>query len=154
MSSGAARRAVLEMLQPSAVRAMLICSEPSGAPRTKIVKLDAPAMSAPGGGAGGGCPAAVVDTAIATATPHPRIKWLESMSQHNTAIRADLTAGYDAARRRAAFFERDRGRIVGSGKDRASYLQGLLTNDVASLTAGDGQYAADLTPPGRMIADI
>jgi tRNA-modifying protein YgfZ len=76
------------------------------------------------------------------------------MSQHNTAIRADFSAGYDAARRRAAFFERDRGRIVVSGKDRASYLQGLLTNDVASLAAGQGQYAAYLTPQGRMIADM
>jgi folate-binding protein YgfZ len=77
------------------------------------------------------------------------------MSQHNTAIRAPFSGGYDAARRHAAFFERaDRGRIVVSGGDRASYLQGLLTNDVASLAAGEGQYAAYLTPQGRMITDM
>jgi folate-binding protein YgfZ len=62
---------------------------------------------------------------------------------------------YDAARRRAGLIERtDRGRIVVSGKDRASYLQGLLTNDVVALGAGEGCYAAYLTPQGRMITDL
>ena len=62
---------------------------------------------------------------------------------------------YEAARRRAAFLDRsDRARIVVSGADRASYLQGLLTNDVAALNAGAGCYAAYLTPQGRMIADL
>jgi folate-binding protein YgfZ len=61
---------------------------------------------------------------------------------------------YQAARHRAAAIERvDRGLIVVSGQDRASYLQGLLTNDIARLTAGEGCYAAYLTPQGRMIAD-
>src|SRR6185437_15326092 len=63
--------------------------------------------------------------------------------------------GYDAARSHAAFFERtNRARIVVSGRDRASYLHGLLTNDIASLAAGEGRYAAYLTPQGRMIADL
>jgi len=62
---------------------------------------------------------------------------------------------YAAARRRAAFVDRsDRGRIVVSGSERASYLQGLLTNDTAALSAGRGCYAAYLTPQGRMIADL
>ena len=65
------------------------------------------------------------------------------------------SASYDAARRRAAFIDRsDRGRIVVSGKDRASYLQGLLTNDIAALKPGEGCYAAYLTAQGRMIADL
>ena len=38
--------------------------------------------------------------------------------------------------------------------DRASYLHGLLTNDIAALKAGQGCYAAYLTPQGRMIADL
>ncbi|MBZ5558350.1 MAG: hypothetical protein LAO77_13850 [Acidobacteriia bacterium] len=46
------------------------------------------------------------------------------------------------------------GRIVVSGADRASYLQGLLTNDVVALKAGQGCYAAYLTAQGRMIADL
>lgn len=41
-----------------------------------------------------------------------------------------------------------------TGKDRAAYLQGLLTNDTAALTAGTGCYAAYLTAQGRMIADV
>ena len=62
---------------------------------------------------------------------------------------------YIAARRRAAFVDRsDRGRLVVSGTERAPYLQGLLTNDVAALSAGHGCYAAYLTAQGRMIADL
>jgi folate-binding protein YgfZ len=62
---------------------------------------------------------------------------------------------YDAARHRAAYVDRsDRGRIVVSGADRASYLQGLLTNDIVALAAGQGCYAAYLTAQGRMIADL
>ncbi|HXI31195.1 MAG TPA: glycine cleavage T C-terminal barrel domain-containing protein [Vicinamibacterales bacterium] len=62
---------------------------------------------------------------------------------------------YAAARHRAAFVDRsDRGRIVVSGSERASYLQGLLTNDTAALSAGRGCYAAYLTAQGRMIADL
>jgi folate-binding protein YgfZ len=70
-------------------------------------------------------------------------------------IPAVSQAGYDAARRRAAVVDRTGlGRIVLSGKDRASYLQGLLTNDVVALKSGQGCYAAYLTAQGRMIADM
>ena len=41
-----------------------------------------------------------------------------------------------------------------SGADRASYLQGLLTNDIQALTSGTGCYAAWLTPQGRMLTDL
>jgi len=62
---------------------------------------------------------------------------------------------YAAARERAGLVDRpDRGRIVVSGADRASFLQGLLTNDVVALKAGQGCYAAYLTAQGRMIADL
>ena len=64
-------------------------------------------------------------------------------------------AAYDAARRSAGLIDRShRGRIAVSGQDRASYLQGLLTNDIAALKPGQGCYAAYLTPQGRMIADL
>jgi len=70
-------------------------------------------------------------------------------------VPAVSSAAYDAARHRAAFVDRsNRGRIAVSGKDRASYLQGLLTNDVVALKAGEGCYAAYLTAQGRMIADL
>src|SRR5438552_7662969 len=64
-------------------------------------------------------------------------------------------AAYEAARRGAGLIDRsDRGRIVVSGKDRAEYLQGLLSNDIVALKPGGGCYATYLTPQGRMIADL
>jgi len=41
-----------------------------------------------------------------------------------------------------------------TGRDRASYLQGLLTNDIQALTPGTGCYAAWLSPQGRMLTDM
>jgi len=79
------------------------------------------------------------------------------MSQHSTP---ELTAspgelGYRAARHGAALHDRrTRGRIVLSGADRASYLQGMLTNDIVALQAGQGCYACYLTAQGRMISDM
>jgi len=62
---------------------------------------------------------------------------------------------YRATRRGAAFIDlSERGRLVLTGADRASYLQGLLTNDVAALPPGEGCYSAYLTPQGRMTADM
>lgn len=62
---------------------------------------------------------------------------------------------YTAARQRAGLVQRtDRARIVVSGADRAAFLQGLLTNDIVALKAGQGCYAAYLTAQGRMIADL
>ncbi|HYB96548.1 MAG TPA: glycine cleavage T C-terminal barrel domain-containing protein [Vicinamibacterales bacterium] len=48
----------------------------------------------------------------------------------------------------------DRGVLSVAGADRASWLQGLLTNDVAALADGERRYAAYLTPQGRMISDM
>ena len=48
----------------------------------------------------------------------------------------------------------DRRWIALSGSERADYLQGLVTNDVAALPPGAGCYATYLTPQGRMIADM
>lgn len=63
--------------------------------------------------------------------------------------------GYTAARESAAIFDRSaRGKIAVAGADRRTYLHAMLTNDIASLQAGSGCYAAYLTPQGRMIADM
>lgn len=67
---------------------------------------------------------------------------------------ASLSQPYRAAREGAALFPRSRGLILVSGSDRASYLQGLLTNDITALQAGGGCYAAYLTAQGRMISDL
>jgi tRNA-modifying protein YgfZ len=70
-------------------------------------------------------------------------------------IPAVSQTAYRAARTGAGFVDRsDRGRLVVSGRDRAAYLHGLLTNDIAALKPGQGCYAAYLTPQGRMIADL
>ena len=47
-----------------------------------------------------------------------------------------------------------RGQIAVAGPDRATFLQGFLTNDTAALSAGHGFYAAWLTPQGRMLCDL
>jgi folate-binding protein YgfZ len=62
---------------------------------------------------------------------------------------------YRALREGAGLIDRSgRGRLMLTGADRRAYLQGLLTNDIAALTAGTGCYAAYLTAQGRMIADM
>jgi folate-binding protein YgfZ len=66
-----------------------------------------------------------------------------------------MSSAYQAARQRAAFLDRSsRGRLLVSGSDRTSYLQGLLTNDTAALKAGEGCYSAYLTAQGRMVSDL
>jgi folate-binding protein YgfZ len=66
-----------------------------------------------------------------------------------------LLPGYDAAREACGSAPRSREAwILVSGRDRRSYLQGLLTNDIGALEAGTGCYSAYLTPQGRMIADM
>jgi len=64
-------------------------------------------------------------------------------------------SGYDALRSGAAFVRRtDRGVIRLRGADRATWLQGLVTNDVRALAPGQRLYSAYLTPQGRMITDV
>jgi tRNA-modifying protein YgfZ len=55
----------------------------------------------------------------------------------------------------AMLFDRSaRLRMQFSGAKAAESLTGLVTNDVLSLRAGDGQYACALTPKGRIVADV
>ena len=62
---------------------------------------------------------------------------------------------YRALKERAAIGAIAPRKTIGvAGKDRAGYLQGLLTNDIQALTAGTGCYAAWLTPQGRMLTDL
>lgn len=63
--------------------------------------------------------------------------------------------GYRALRTDGGVVRRtDRGVLTITGEDRAAWLQGLVTNDVASLAPGETRYAAYLTPQGRMITDL
>jgi len=62
---------------------------------------------------------------------------------------------YRALRENAAIGAVSTRNAIGvTGRDRAAYLQGLLTNDIQALTPGTGCYAAWLTPQGRMLTDI
>ena len=48
-------------------------------------------------------------------------------------------AGYDAARSEAALFDvSDRGKVAVTGKEAASFLHNLSTNDVKNLKPGTG----------------
>ena len=63
--------------------------------------------------------------------------------------------GYRALRTSAARVRRiDRGVIALAGRDRAAWLRGLVTQDVAAMAPGERRYAAYLTPQGRMITDL
>jgi folate-binding protein YgfZ len=63
--------------------------------------------------------------------------------------------GYDAVRKTSGVRDRSGdGRLRVTGPDRAAWLQGLLTNDIAAVKPGGGCYAAYLTPQGRMITDV
>jgi folate-binding protein YgfZ len=48
----------------------------------------------------------------------------------------------------------DRGVVRVSGEDAASFLQGVLTNDVEGLGAHEARYAALLTPQGKILFDF
>src|SRR5271165_2385054 len=53
----------------------------------------------------------------------------------------------------AALLE-DRGVVRVGGEDAASFLQGLLTNDVERLEPGEARYAALLSPQGKILFDM
>lgn len=62
---------------------------------------------------------------------------------------------YSALRSGALLLDRsDRVRIRFGGPRAAEIVTGLVTNDVLSLQPGHGQYAAALTPKGKIAADI
>src|SRR3981081_4607742 len=62
---------------------------------------------------------------------------------------------YSALHNGALFFDRsDRMRVRISGPKAAELVTGMVTNDVSSLVVGEGQYAAALTPKGKIVADL
>jgi folate-binding protein YgfZ len=48
----------------------------------------------------------------------------------------------------------DRGVLELTGPDRAAFLQGLVSNDVAAIAPGQAAWAALLTPQGKWLADF
>src|SRR5947199_10878197 len=41
-----------------------------------------------------------------------------------------------------------------SGEKAAELVTGMVTNDVSAIKPGEGQYAAALTPKGKIVADL
>ncbi len=74
---------------------------------------------------------------------------------HGPSSAGNPVLEYDALRGAAIVLDRsDRTRATFAGPAAAEVLTGLLTNDVPALTPGQGQYAAVLTPKGKIIADV
>ncbi|HET7630929.1 MAG TPA: hypothetical protein VFK16_01300 [Gemmatimonadaceae bacterium] len=75
----------------------------------------------------------------------------------NTVVQvySSLEAEYSALRRGAVVIDRsERVRLRLAGPKAAEMMAGLVTNDTQSLQAGQGQYAAALTPKGKIVADV
>lgn len=68
---------------------------------------------------------------------------------------SSVASEYEALGRRAIVVNRShRSRMRFTGPKAPEVLTGLVTNDVAALAVGQGQYAAALTPKGKVIADL
>src|SRR5438034_4995514 len=78
------------------------------------------------------------------------------LAGHNVVLTySSLASEYEALRRRAIVVNRShRARMRFAGAKAAEVLTGLVTNDVSTLTPGQGQYAAALTAKGKLIADL
>src|SRR5256714_4238392 len=62
---------------------------------------------------------------------------------------------YSALHNGALVFDRsDRLRMRISGPKAAELVTGMVTSDVSALVPGEGQYAAALTPKGKIVADL
>ena len=77
------------------------------------------------------------------------------MNFEDAALFTSVEDEYAALRGGAGLVDRStRLRWVFGGAQAAETLTGLLTNDVSALLPGAGQYAAALTPKGKVIADV
>ena len=67
----------------------------------------------------------------------------------------DIVTQYTAVAQGAGVIEAaHRGRLRFDGADAVSFLQALVTADLAGLSAGERRYSTYLTPAGRMLADL
>lgn len=81
---------------------------------------------------------------------------LGEVAGHPVALNhGDPAREYEALRSAAMLVDRSvRHRYAFSGSAAADTLAGLVSNDVLALQPGEGQYAAALTPKGKIIADL
>jgi folate-binding protein YgfZ len=66
-----------------------------------------------------------------------------------------LTPAYDACTQGAGLIDRsEMGKLLLTGDEAATFLDGQVSNDIATLEAGHGRYATLLTNKGRMLGDL
>jgi tRNA-modifying protein YgfZ len=66
-----------------------------------------------------------------------------------------LDGDYQALAEGCGLIDRsDRGKLALSGNGAIEFLNGQVTNELVGLRAGEGRYAAFLTPKGKMLGDL
>ena len=66
-----------------------------------------------------------------------------------------LSTGYDALAEGAGLIDRsEAGKLLLTGEQAREFLDGQVSNEIASLEAGSGRYATLLTNKGRMLGDL
>ena len=68
---------------------------------------------------------------------------------------SDPQSEWSAVRQRCGLLDaRFRALLRMTGADRVTFLQGMVSNDVATLHVGEGTYAALLTQQGKVVSDL
>ncbi len=76
-------------------------------------------------------------------------------ARHRPTIFIEVSSEYEAITQACGLVDRsERGKLALTGADAKSFMQGQVSNDVESLTPGEGCYAAFLTPKGKMLGDL
>jgi tRNA-modifying protein YgfZ len=66
-----------------------------------------------------------------------------------------LEADYSTLLERVGVLDRsERGKLALTGPGAVEFLNGQVTNELTTLRAGEGRYAAFLTPKGKMLGDL
>ncbi|HZP43273.1 MAG TPA: glycine cleavage T C-terminal barrel domain-containing protein [Candidatus Binatia bacterium] len=97
----------------------------------------------------------MVQTALHDHAPARGVAEMEDRGVRLPAHYGDAAAEYRALRAGAAIVDLGFRTLVRAvGADRVTFLQGMLTNDLAGLAAGQGCPALLLTIQGRVVADV
>src|SRR3954449_2408929 len=82
--------------------------------------------------------------------------WTDGLRMLDRMATVDaVSAGYDACIEGAGLVDRsEAGKLLLTGEQAREFLDGQVSNEVATLAEGHGCYAALLTNKGRMLADL
>jgi len=76
------------------------------------------------------------------------------MEHEKTGISAAIRQEFQALVSGCGVYRLDRAHIALTGGDRVRWLNGMVTNNIRDLQAGDGVYALLLNPQGKIQADL